>query len=1095
MSLFSLSGKLGVEVNPFISAMNKAADVASDVAEGVVDLGVVVTKLGGDFEATENAVAVFSGGLASAKRELSEVDKIARDTVGLRMIPAEQGYQRLRSLGFEANRARDFIKELGEEKILSGASDQALEKTIFNFTQIASGGQKVSQEIRELLTNLPSLKRALFDAFGTLDPKKIQGIVDSDPDKFFDRLTESMKKNKAASGGLNDSIGKFQDALIESGRTASKPFLEPLTGFLKNLTNDLYANQHTFTVWGENVRKVIEFTEKIGGSKIFSLGSKITEFSGNLGRKIKELTGNYAGFGKEAEAGKFEIFVDLTESSSIGEHKAKMMEEEEKRLMTQERARQKSLARLTAWQNTENSIYESAYQAQEARLQSHLTNGYDEEKAQVLALQNLRADHYKTELSRQTKSFDKLISLQDGDKDAIVKIEAEKAQSLNKLNTDFIRDTFAAQKKVAEIERDSFNERLKEAINFKRILIDELDFSKDIKAFDIDQSFKSSPFIQRENFDELIKITNESYQEVLRITKESYAEQVREVGLSEAQKNNIRAEGALAEKRLAEQNRRDILKIEENKRNKIAQFYSDLYGAVASGEQQKAQRKSTFLEAVFGANSLSLSQISKTADLIKNKTSEIDKAQQLYRSADNKRLDAELASLKYEEYINNRKTQFIKDRTGTVLSVQPEEYTELSRLQTAASDAKDEVAKFYSQLESLRGGVSDYYEDFGSFRSLLTENLGDETIFDQISAKMLEMEKNASLISLDAKIEQARKIAEGKPDDSKEVLNLSSLLNERGNLTAEYFLKEQEMRAKSVTGLREYIALLQNGDSVATAVIQHQNLTNALREQAAAQEALVGKWSFSIDEVNAKLMSAAANQQGLNDTIVNGILGVSQALESAVMQWDGTLSGFFESLSNAFADMVKQMIAEMIRLLVIATAMGIITALSGGSFSEGFGKVMKKDEDGGGVLGGLFGKKSGSGSTGFKTFGGAGANHGLGGFASGGYTGDGKRLDVAGFVHKGEFVFNQEATRFWGLGNLSKMLNMQQPSLAGFSGGGYAGGYAPSVSNSTATDNRTININIGAGAGRDQNGGRFQMTQHQLQTAVARGIEEADKRK
>ena len=56
------------------------------------------------------------------------------------------------------------------------------------------------------------------------------------------------------------------------------------------------------------------------------------------------------------------------------------------------------------------------------------------------------------------------------------------------------------------------------------------------------------------------------------------------------------------------------------------------------------------------------------------------------------------------------------------------------------------------------------------------------------------------------------------------------------------------------------------------------------------------------------------------------------------------------------------------------------------------------------------------------------------GFADGGYTGDGAKYDVAGPVHKGEFVFSQEATRYYGVDNLARW------HAAGRSGGGYANG-------------------------------------------------------
>ncbi|KPF47065.1 phage tail length tape measure family protein [Rhizobium sp. AAP43] len=56
------------------------------------------------------------------------------------------------------------------------------------------------------------------------------------------------------------------------------------------------------------------------------------------------------------------------------------------------------------------------------------------------------------------------------------------------------------------------------------------------------------------------------------------------------------------------------------------------------------------------------------------------------------------------------------------------------------------------------------------------------------------------------------------------------------------------------------------------------------------------------------------------------------------------------------------------------------------------------------------------------------------GFAGGGYTGNGGKYEPAGIVHKGEYVFDAEATRRIGAGNLKR--------LAGYAKGGLVGGGA-----------------------------------------------------
>ncbi|MBN8979313.1 MAG: hypothetical protein J0I08_22880, partial [Rhizobiales bacterium] len=61
------------------------------------------------------------------------------------------------------------------------------------------------------------------------------------------------------------------------------------------------------------------------------------------------------------------------------------------------------------------------------------------------------------------------------------------------------------------------------------------------------------------------------------------------------------------------------------------------------------------------------------------------------------------------------------------------------------------------------------------------------------------------------------------------------------------------------------------------------------------------------------------------------------------------------------------------------------------------------------------------------------------GFASGGFTGSGARLQPAGIVHAGEFVFNQQATSRLGVGFLNAM---HQNALHGYDGGGLVSPYA-----------------------------------------------------
>jgi len=64
------------------------------------------------------------------------------------------------------------------------------------------------------------------------------------------------------------------------------------------------------------------------------------------------------------------------------------------------------------------------------------------------------------------------------------------------------------------------------------------------------------------------------------------------------------------------------------------------------------------------------------------------------------------------------------------------------------------------------------------------------------------------------------------------------------------------------------------------------------------------------------------------------------------------------------------------------------------------------------------------------------------GFSEGGYTGDGGKHEPAGLVHKGEYVFSQEAVQRIGAARLDAM----HKNLKGYSLGGLVGMSVPSLS-------------------------------------------------
>lgn len=169
------------------------------------------------------------------------------------------------------------------------------------------------------------------------------------------------------------------------------------------------------------------------------------------------------------------------------------------------------------------------------------------------------------------------------------------------------------------------------------------------------------------------------------------------------------------------------------------------------------------------------------------------------------------------------------------------------------------------------------------------------------------------------------------------------------------------------------------------------------------------------------------------------------------------LSGNFENIGKSWANTILRMVAD-------AQAAQLGKAL--------FGDYDKSGEIGGWIgkaFGSLFGdsaisaQQSGSlaGITGVGPATGSfdGLIYASRGFADGGFTGAGGKMDPAGIVHAGEYVINASATRKLGRGFLDR--------LNGYANGGYVGNPPPSAGGPNVQVNLTnqSNANIEASQG------------------------------
>lgn len=200
-------------------------------------------------------------------------------------------------------------------------------------------------------------------------------------------------------------------------------------------------------------------------------------------------------------------------------------------------------------------------------------------------------------------------------------------------------------------------------------------------------------------------------------------------------------------------------------------------------------------------------------------------------------------------------------------------------------------------------------------------------------------------------------------------------------------------------------------------------LAQDLKNQAAAAKAAeaeaerlaetYGKLGYAIrDLMKAGLDDALDTQRGIMDQTMQANDAAAEAIRDQKRELSDVLMGVFYSkdLKSAALYFVDYLASKMYRKLADALADAIIdgTGSAGGGGSGIFGQL----------IGAIFGSGGGSGAA-------AGINAGLNaismGWAGGGYTGNGPASQVAGPVHRGEYVFDAAAVRRIGLPNLEAM--------------------------------------------------------------------------
>ncbi|WP_303703667.1 hypothetical protein [Brevundimonas naejangsanensis] len=297
---------------------------------------------------------------------------------------------------------------------------------------------------------------------------------------------------------------------------------------------------------------------------------------------------------------------------------------------------------------------------------------------------------------------------------------------------------------------------------------------------------------------------------------------------------------------------------------------------------------------------------------------------------------------------------------------------------------KDITAKEYEQLKLITDQTATLEDRVAAdilARDLADERLAQERMLSDLTADLLSLQSGA------ARTAKERREIE---------LRLLAMAQQRARDDME---RDPEFKKLSEADKQARRDALGNYQTAQTAAVNRQNM--------GPMEA----WR------DANLRSAAEVQEAYERVATRGLDALNSGLVDAIMNT--------RSLGDVFGAVAKQILAD---LLSISVRQSIVEPLAAALFggSGGGGNAPASSGSGGG---GWLKKAMGWGRS-------------LFGFSEGGYTGDGGKHEPAGLVHKGEYVFSQEAVQRIGAARLDAM----HKNLKGYSLGGLVGMSLPSLS-------------------------------------------------
>ena len=233
------------------------ADLSQTVSLPIIAIGAGAVKAFGDLEALQKGLISVMGSAEAAGAEFTKLKEVAK-LPGLGLEEAVKGSVNLQSAGFSADQAREALLQFGNALATVGKGKNELNLVVLALTQLQNKSSGFGQDLRQLVEQLPQLRGALTDAFGTADSEAIAklGVTGK---QVVETLITEFGKLPRVSGGIKNAFENLSDstkiAFANLGEALNKSL--NIEGLLNKISNFVTKAAEAFGKLDPSIQKAI----------------------------------------------------------------------------------------------------------------------------------------------------------------------------------------------------------------------------------------------------------------------------------------------------------------------------------------------------------------------------------------------------------------------------------------------------------------------------------------------------------------------------------------------------------------------------------------------------------------------------------------------------------------------------------------------------------------------------------------------------------------------------------------------------------------------------------------------------------------------